>query len=435
MPLTFVVYIIRSMADNKEFIKENIVGRKDSWKKRLRHYVRIVLSALIFGILSAAVFAAAEPLLEKRFHKEEPETVTLETETTAAPVTEAVTEAPTVAETEPIQQVVQSELKNYAFSVSDYESVLSDLAKIASAAEDCLVEVKKNVSGTDFLGEPLEAQDSFSGIVIAHTYSEFLILTSDQAAQDTSSVEVSFLRDHVYAGTIKGVDHKDGFAVISVPVASMQEADVKNVGTITIGNSRLLKKGGTLIAIGAPANVLYSSAYGMVSYITYNYSYVDCVCEVIVSDLVADPSKGTFIINTGGELVGWISSKLGTSAEGYQRIAGSSDFVDWIEAISNGQQIPYIGLSLQDVTKEMQTAGLPAGIYVRSAEQDSPAFAAGIQSGDIITKINDIPVASAKDYSDVLSTLKPSQEITVAALRQRGAEYAEVPFTLTVSTR
>ena len=45
----------------KDFIKENIVGRKGDWKKRTRHYARVLISALLFGSVSAAVFGGLEP--------------------------------------------------------------------------------------------------------------------------------------------------------------------------------------------------------------------------------------------------------------------------------------------------------------------------------------------------------------------------------------
>jgi hypothetical protein len=50
----------------KDFIKENIVGRRNDWKKTVRHYARVGISALMFGVVSAASFAAAHFLFSRK---------------------------------------------------------------------------------------------------------------------------------------------------------------------------------------------------------------------------------------------------------------------------------------------------------------------------------------------------------------------------------
>ena len=60
------LYIIFFMEDN-DFIKENIVGRQESWKKRAKHYARVTLSAVLFGALSAGIFAFLEPKFAGHF--------------------------------------------------------------------------------------------------------------------------------------------------------------------------------------------------------------------------------------------------------------------------------------------------------------------------------------------------------------------------------
>ena len=79
----------------KDFIKENIVGRKGDWKKRTRHYARVLISALLFGSVSAAVFGGLEPEIRERLHPLESEAVVLETEVTASEGGDALPEEST----------------------------------------------------------------------------------------------------------------------------------------------------------------------------------------------------------------------------------------------------------------------------------------------------------------------------------------------------
>ena len=63
------------------------------------------------------------------------------------------------------------------------------------------------------------------------------------------------------------------------------------------------------------------------------------------------------------------------------------DIKDIIEKLSNDETIPYIGIQGIDVTEEIANQGIPEGVYVKEVDAESPAMAAGIQAGDIITSI------------------------------------------------
>ena len=70
-------------------------------------------------------------------------------------------------------------------------------------------------------------------------------------------------------------------------------------------------------------------------------------------------------------------------------VLGISDLKSMIQELSNGNSPVYFGIKGQNVTGTMATRyGLPVGIYVTDIELDSPAYAAGIQPGDIITGID-----------------------------------------------
>ena len=50
-----------------------------------------------------------------------------------------------------------------------------------------------------------------------------------------------------------------------------------------------------------------------------------------------------------------------------------------IELLSNGKNVPYLGVSGVEVSSEMQGQGIPQGVYVKEVDAGSPAMAAGIQ--------------------------------------------------------
>ena len=146
-----------------------------------------------------------------------------------------------------------------------------------------------------------------------------------------------------------------------------------------------------------------------------------------------------FLLNTQGELVGWTTSrqdaKLGEAPNGYCRMASISDYLPEIENLSNGIAFPYLGLRAQEVTLEMEKHGLPLGLYVHECVKDSPAYNAGVQSGDVVVQLNDSAIHNMSDYREALSKRKPDDKVDLICKRRRGAEYVDVKFSLTVGSR
>ena len=73
-----------------------------------------------------------------------------------------------------------------------------------------------------------------------------------------------------------------------------------------------------------------------------------------------------------------------------------------------------------------EEGGVPRGAYVTGIRMDSPAMRAGIQSGDVITKLGTAEISSFSDYQDALLNLSPNSEITVTLMRQGQPEYQEM---------
>ncbi len=418
----------------KKFIKEKIVGREESPRRRIRHYLRVVLSAVLFGCISAGVFAASEPLLERFVRKEEAESIEFETE----PVHEessAAAESPSETESEALAEVVQSEIENYNFSVSSYETLMNSLKQLVSEGEKSLVEVKKSVSSRDFLGEEYASEDSYSGVVLAVSGSEVLILTPLEAAENPDSLEVTIQREKSYPAAVKAKDTRDRLAVVSVALSALSEKEQKSLKSLPLGNSRLLQRGDTVAVIGAPAGTLNSSAFSSVAYLSYNETALDRTVEDITLTGQYAAKQGSFVLNTRGELVGWVDSSATESTASFCRIAGISDYLQDIESLSNGREISFLGLLVQEVNGELEQQGIPAGVYVHGTEENSPAYMAGIQSGDVLVRINEQEVRTVSAYENALENTAVNDTITVTVLRQRGQEYTELPFTVTVGAR
>ena len=95
--------------------------------------------------------------------------------------------------------------------------------------------------------------------------------------------------------------------------------------------------------------------------------------------------------------------------------------------MSNGREEAYLGITGTDVTNEAnQTLGVPLGAYVTGIIMDSPAMKAGIQSGDIITQINEIDIQSFSEFMDMIMGMNPNDNVNIVIKRQGKDEYREI---------
>ena len=297
------------------------------------------------------------------------------------------------------------------------------------------MEVRSKLRGNDLFGQLVKAGKSASGVVIAKTSGEILILTSDSVGKESGEIEAVFYGGKSYSATIKEVDETDGIAVVSVSLAGLSYRDGQEIQKISLGDSTDLERGDLVVAVGAPAGVYRSSAVGSIASVEYNTVCADLNVKDMIADIDIDPSFGSFLLNTDGELVGWIDSGVKDTIKGYEHVAGISDYIDIIETISNGTRFSALGLKVQEMTKEMTEAELPAGLYIRESIQGSPSFNAGIQNGDVLVSINDTEIRSMSDYHAALKSLKSGEEASVTVMRQNGAEYARVQFSVSVAGR
>ena len=97
--------------------------------------------------------------------------------------------------------------------------------------------------------------------------------------------------------------------------------------------------------------------------------------------------------------------------------------------LSNGRDIPYLGLKVVAVTDNIAVEyGLPHGIYIKEVRLDSPAFAAGLQNGDVIVELGGKAVSTVEAYEAHVLSLEPGTITEIIVKRQGMDEYLEVEY-------
>jgi 2-alkenal reductase len=204
----------------------------------------------------------------------------------------------------------------------------------------------------------------------------------------------------------------------------------------------VLKPGASVIAIGSPlGNFKNTVTVGVVS---ATGRAIDTGNGYQIEDLIQTDAainhgnSGGPLVNLAGQVVGVNTlvvrnTNSGDVAEGL----GFAIPVNTAQAVA--QQIlekgyfarPYLGISFQPVNPEIAAMyNLPAkwGVYVTRVSANSPAGEAGLQQGDIITKIGDVALDESHSYVNTLFKFQPGDQVTLAVVR--GNDTVQVQVTL-----
>lgn len=447
-----------SKNEKKSFIKEKIV-RKTEAGKGFRNVIKIIAGAILFGIIAAGVFVISRPTAEKLLGSEpesttaeivtiprdenmetsaetetEPETeIIIEETPEAASETEPTDEAETeeMESTEAIEDVVAGAMDNYQYTIEDLNDIWKNLAVLCNSVDSSVVTILPEDDDSELFSPDDERE--YSGIAIAETYNETLILTLAEAADNGDDITVVWSNGNSQPGYIKQTDKITGLGIIFVKKSEMTETIKGLVKPVPLGNSYAVTRGDLLVAMGSPRSVVHSTDYAWTSYIEKNAHAVDGTSRTIYINNYLDNTKGTWVLNVNGELVGWSDKNNSGNI-----VTGISDYKSLIERMSNSREFPYLGVVPSSIPEELQKAGpsrVPKGAYVLEVINEAPAYEAGVLPGDIITGINDEEIHNAGEYSTVMDGLNAGDEINIVVQREARGEYRKLDYTVTVGNR
>ena len=265
-------------------------------------------------------------------------------------------------------------------------------------------------------------------MIIQENASEVLILTEQKVITDPSRITVTFIDDTTAGAVMKKYDGNTGIAVLSVARSDISDSTLDTISIAEFGNSNGVTKGSIVIALGSPLGTNYSILTGNVTSTDNEISTIDHNYSIFTTDIVASKSSSGILINVSGQIVGMVMQDYSNSSEENTLIAVSStELKSMIDMLAEGKDIPYLGMTVTTVTEKIEKEyDIPEGVYIKEAMMDSPVMSAGLQSGDVITKINGEKIASDTAYSSQVMKLTPGDTIPVVVQRQGADGYSEI---------
>ena len=271
---------------------------------------------------------------------------------------------------------------------------------------------------TNYWGYQTQAAAAGSGFILS---ADGYILTNYHVVEDSNSITVSLYDGTEYDATLVGCDESNDIAVLKI--------DAEGLTPVVLGDSDNLNVGDQVVAIGNPLGELtFSLTTGVVSAlnrevtlssnVTMNLIQTDCA--------INSGNSGGALFNLYGEVIGITNAKYSSSSSS----SASIDNIGFAIPINHVLPIvksiiekgyiskPYVGVSVSDVNQQTQLYGIPAGAAVQAVSDDSPAAEAGLQAGDVITRVNGTEITGSSDLVSLVSAAAIGDTLAMTVYRQ-----------------
>ena len=392
--------------DDNQFQNNYSQGEPNHQKnsKKITKVIAVIGLAIIFGIVSSGVFLSTSYIgtnilgLDKNSNSD-------------------------------VKATTTSVTKSSSVVTSDVSSIVNDVMPSVVAITNMSVQEVQNFWGQT---SQYQSESCGTGIIIAKTDNELLMVTNNHVIANNESLTVTFDDDTSVDADVKGTDSEHDLAVIAVPLDQISSKTMEKIAVATLGDSTALQVGEPAIAIGNAMGYGQSVTTGVISAVNRESTTTDeqtgeteeTGVKLIQTDAAINPgNSGGPLVNANGEVIGINSSKLAsTTVEGMGYAIPISDVSDIIDNLMNQEtkhkvseeKKGYLGVKGYDVTEESaEKYNMPTGVYVAEIVKGGGAEEAGITKGNVITALNGTTVNSMEELQKELGYYESGKTVSV----------------------
>ena len=275
-------------------------------------------------------------------------------------------------------------------------------------------------------GQPRYSAKEGSGVIIDDKGD---ILTNEHVvgavSEEGKRINVTLMDGRKFTGTVVGADHTADIALVH-----LDTADAAKLPTAKLGTATTLVPGQMAVAIGNPLGFRFTVTHGVISALGRPIGEFE---NLIQTDAAINPgNSGGPLVNLKGEVIG-----INTLVDSRGQNIGFAIPIDTALRVADELKKfgrikrPWLGVGVQTNTAQLAAYyGLPnvAGVVTVGVYQRSPALGAGLQRGDVITRVDGNRVQSDAEYRSAERKLKIGQRVTVEL--QRGTDSGKVTLTV-----
>lgn len=278
-----------------------------------------------------------------------------------------------------------------------------------------------------FFGDVHNIRSSGSGVIISP---DGYIVTNNHVVRTRGGriapqIFVTLQDGRRFQATVLGTDSQNDIALLKI--------DARNLPTAQMGDSDKLQVGDWVIAVGNPFGLGTTVTAGIVSALNRSLDRPGLPGGFIQTDAAINQG------NSGGALADSRGRLVGINTAIYSPV-GANVGIGFAIPINRVKQVvreilehgslgqAWLGISYADISnpgvRQLLSQYFPgvrfptAGMFVDAVVADSPAEAAGIQPGDVITHIDGRPMRTIEDVQNFMRRAKPGQKVTIRVWRE-----------------
>lgn len=332
-------------------------------------------------------------------------------------------------------QIINNAPIRFASSSNAFSASAPDFTGAAEASVNAVVHVttqtedRYNQLNYDpfhqlFYGQPQQRiqQGSGSGVIIDK---DGYIVTNNHVVANADKIEVILNDKRTYTAELVGTDPQTDLALLKIKE--------KGLPFLPYGNSDNVKVGEWCLAIGNPFNLTSTITAGIISAKGRNINILENdpahgmfpIESFIQTDAAVNPgNSGGALVSTNGDLIG-INSAIASQNGAYIGYSFAIP-VNIVKKIVSDLaefgtvQRAFIGVSIRDVNSKLaEEKSLKdlKGVYVNGLTENGSAETAGVQLGDVITKIEGFEVNNVSELQEQVSKYRPGDKISVTLSR------------------
>ena len=398
--------------------------QKRKHKRSMNLYAKVICCAILFGAISGGMVLGSF-MIGKNAVKTTASSTTLETNA--------------------------AKLSTSSGSKNGSSSSSGDTYTVAQIAEQCKSSVvaitNQSVQEVQTMFGTMQQQStgSGSGVIIGKNDTELLIATNNHVVSGAESLTVCFNddKDAVFDAKIKGTDADNDLAVIATKLSDISEDVLNSISVATLGDSTQMEVGDQVVAIGNALGFGQSVTSGVISALDREVTIDDTTATLMQTDAAINPgNSGGALFNMKGEVIGINSAKYASDqVEGMGFAIPMAKAQGIIENLMNQEtrdkltsDYGFLNITGQDVSSDVaEMYGIPEGVYVSGTTDGGAAANAGIQKGDIITKLGNTTITSISQLKEELQYYKAGETVEITLQRNtdnKGYQEQTVKVTL-----
>lgn len=280
-----------------------------------------------------------------------------------------------------------------------------------------------------FGGRSLSEVGSGSGFIIDGKSG--YIATNNHVIDGAEKLVVSLADGRNLDAKVVGKDPRTDLAVIKI-------SDTKDLTAVQLGDSNKLQVGEPVVAIGNPGGQEFarSVTVGVVSATNRILNLQgESSFNLIQTDAAINPgNSGGPLVNYQGQVIGINSAK--NQEPGFEGMGFAIPISDALPTLQQLIQKGYashpallVSIDSRYNSEYAAQQGWPEGAYVAKVTPGGPADKAGIQAGDVITKINGTTVHNSLELTHELFKFKSGDKVTVTIFRSGNTKDVQVVLT------